>query len=79
MTLYLFNLLTEEDKLSTVWELGEYIDCFISKTAKLNLYAINKFYVEVVYDATNNKIVGVESFKSGKCLDKYLPNLNTLF
>ena len=24
MTLYEFNQLTEEDKLSTVWELGEY-------------------------------------------------------
>ena len=41
-----------------------------------NLYAINKFYVEVVYDAKNNKIIGVESFKTGKDLDKYLPEIS---
>ena len=40
-------------------------------------YVINKFYVEVVYDTKNNKIIGVESFKTGKYLEKYFPNIKT--
>lgn len=79
MTLYEFNLLIEEDKLISIWDIGEFIDNHISTKGIKNLYAINKFYVEVIYDAKTNKIIGVESFKTGKDLDKYLPNLNTLF
>ena len=66
MTLYQFNILTEDDKLKTVWDIGEFIDNHISIDGIKNLYAINKFYVEVVYDANNNKIIGVERFKTGK-------------
>ena len=51
MTLYEFNILTEDDKLKTVWDIGEFIDNHISIDGIKNLYAINKFYVEVVYDA----------------------------
>ena len=40
-------------------------------------YVINKFYFEVVYDTKNNKIIGVESFKTGKYLEKYFPNIKT--
>jgi hypothetical protein len=75
MTLYQFNILTEDNKLKTVWDIGEFIKNHISIDGIKNLYAINKFYVEVVYDATNNKIIGVESFKTGKDLDTYLPSI----
>jgi hypothetical protein len=78
MTLYQFNILTEDNKLKTVWDIGEFIDNHISIDGIKNLYAINKFYVEVVYDAQNNQIIGVESFKTGKDLDKYLPDLSRL-
>jgi hypothetical protein len=78
MTLYQFNILTEDNKLKTVWDIGEFIKNHISIDGIKNLYAINKFYLEVVYDATNNKIIGVESFKTGKDLDKYLPDLSRL-
>jgi hypothetical protein len=32
---------------------------------------INKFFVEVVYDAEHNVVTEVRSFKSGHSLDKY--------
>jgi hypothetical protein len=79
LTLYEFNLLTEDDKLKTVWDIGEFIENHISLDGIKNLYAINKFYVEVVYDAQNNQIIGVESFKTGKDLDKYLPSIETKY
>jgi hypothetical protein len=76
LTLYEFNLLTEDNKLKTVCDIGEFIENHISIDGIKNLYAINKFYVEVVYDAKSNQIIGVESFKTGKDLDKYLPNIS---
>jgi hypothetical protein len=79
LTLYKFNQLSEDNKLKTVWDIGEFIENHISIDGIKNLYAINKFYVEVVYDAQNNQIIGVESFKTGKDLDKYLPSIETKF
>ena len=35
------------------------------------------FFVEVVYDAKQNKITEVRCFKEGHLLDKYSPNLKT--
>ncbi len=34
------------------------------------------FFVEVVYDAKENKITEVRSFKEGHLLDKYVPKFN---
>jgi|TARA_B110000967_G_C18751998_1_gene493305 hypothetical protein len=58
MTLYEFNVLADDDKLKTVWDIGVFIDNYISEQTIKNLYAINKFYAEVVYDAKTNKIIG---------------------
>ena len=38
---------------------------------RINCYAIDKFFVEVVYDAEQNVITEVRSFKYGQLLDKY--------
>ncbi len=43
---------------------------------KINRYAIEKFFVEVVYDAKYNVITEVRSFKYGYSLDKYAPRLD---
>jgi len=43
----------------------------------LSCYAIDMFFVELVYDADKNKIIKVRSFISGWCLDKYSPNFKT--
>ena len=34
-------------------------------------YAIDKFFVEIIYDGEHNVITEVKSFKSGHSLDKY--------
>ena len=33
------------------------------------------FFVELVYNKEQNKVIEVRSFKSGHCLDKYSANL----
>jgi hypothetical protein len=77
MTLYEFNRLNEEEQLKTVWSIGVFLDNYISKTETLNCYAINMFFVELVYDKDKNKVIEVRSFKSGHRLDKYSPNFKT--
>ena len=37
------------------------------------------FFVEVVYDAKQNKITEVRCFKEGCLLDKYSPDIKTEF
>jgi hypothetical protein len=78
MTLYDFNLLELNCKMEVVNERGIYLDNYITKYEKFNLYAINMFFVEVCYNSLENKISGIKSFKSGHLLDKY-SNIDGLF
>jgi len=71
MTLYQFNSLTLEEKQATVWDKGVFLDNHITKSEKCNCYAIDKFFVEVVYDSEHNTITEIRSFKTGESLDKY--------
>jgi hypothetical protein len=77
MTLYEFNLLSLEDKQAIVWEEGIYLDNYVANGIKINCYAIDKFFVEVHYNAKHNTITNVTAFKTGNDLDKY-SNLNAI-
>ena len=44
---------------------------YITKDIKINCYAIDKFFVEIVYDSEHNTITEVRSLKYGHSLDKY--------
>ena len=44
---------------------------YVTKDIRLNCYAIDKFFVEVVYDGEQNVITEIRSFKTGHLLDKY--------
>ncbi len=70
-------MLNTDDKLKSVWKHGTFIDNYITKTERTNLYGIDAFYVDVVYDPDTNEIVEVRSFKTGKCLEKYFPEIRT--
>jgi hypothetical protein len=72
MTLYEFNLLKEPQQYYQVLnKSGIYLDNHINGSQRFNLYAIDRFFVEVEYNNTENKIVGLRSFKTGSLLDKY--------
>jgi hypothetical protein len=71
MTLYEFNLLDINNQMETVNQQGVYLDNYITKSKKFNLYAINMFFVEVCYNSLENKISGIKSFKSGNLLNRY--------
>ena len=77
MTLYEFRMLNEDEQLTAVWDKGIFLENYITKTDKINCYAIDMFFVELVYDAKQNKITEVRCFKEGHRLDKYSPKFNT--
>ena len=79
MTLYEFNLLSKKQKIITVFDKGVFLDNYISQTETLNCYAIDLFFVELVYDSEVNQIIDVRSFISGWCLDKYSLNIQTKY
>ena len=51
------------------------MDNFVTEDIRINCYAIDKFFVEVVYDGEQNVVTEVRSFKSGQSLDKYSPKI----
>jgi len=76
MTLIEFNSLTLEDKQATVWDKGVFLDNYITNDIKINCYALDRFFVKVVYIAQHNVITEVRSFKYEHSLDKYTPKLD---
>ena len=63
MTLYEFNILELNERMEAVNQCGTFLDNFITKHIRINCYAIDKFFVEVVYDAEENVNIEVRSFK----------------
>lgn len=72
MTLYEFNSLEEQSRFTYLWEFGVYLDSVIMESLRINLYAINMFFVEVHYDAKSNTIKDIQTFKHGHMIDKYI-------
>ena len=64
-------ILSFEEKQATTWNHGVFLDNYITKDIRINCYAIDKFFVEIVYDGEQNVITEVRSFKCGHSLDKY--------
>jgi len=71
MTLYEFNILSFEEQYKAVIEQGVFLDNYITEDIRINCYAIDKYFVEIVYDGKQNTIKEVRSFKYCKELDKY--------
>ena len=78
MTLYEFNRLELNERMEAVNQYGTFLDNHITEKEKYNCYAIDKFFLEVVYDAEHNVITEVRSFKNGHSLDKYSGRLNNI-
>ncbi|MFG6686231.1 hypothetical protein ACGK9U_06595 [Mariniflexile sp. HNIBRBA6329] len=71
MTLYNFNILSFEEKQAVVYDIGVFLDNYVTKDIRINCYAIDKFFVELVYNAEFNTITEVRSFKYGAEMEKY--------
>lgn len=79
MTLYEFNLLDDPEQYNIVWDKGFFLDTAFENGLKINIYAIDMFFIEVCYDPQSNRIVEKRSFKEGHRLDKYSKELKNYF
>ncbi|WP_372758000.1 hypothetical protein [Mariniflexile sp.] len=79
MTLYEFNRLELNERMEAVNQYGTFLVNYITKDIHINCYAIDEFFVEVVYGAENNTITEVRSFKYGLELDKYSVHIKVPF
>ena len=71
-----FSLLTLEDKASRIWHEGIYLMHRFDKSNKIELYALDGFFVEVgftpFYAPVDEAIVHMKWFKNPIYLDPYL-------
>jgi len=75
MKLEAFNQLSYDEKLFRVVDKGTFLDNYVTEDLRMNLYAIDKFYVELVYDGEANKVSEIRSFEPGIHLDKYVNHI----
>ena len=71
ITLYDFNKLSLEEHQVALWSKGKFLDNHITEKEKCIVYALGKFFVEVVYDPKHNVITELRAFMTGHLLDKY--------
>jgi hypothetical protein len=61
--------------MEAINQYGTFLDNYITQDIRISCYALDKFFVEVVYDGEQNTITEVRSFKSGHSLDRYSAKL----
>ena len=71
MTLYEFKCLAEDAQYTVTFTEGIFIEYSIEDPIRYALYAVDRFFVEVAYDSTNNNIIQLVSFIEGDKLNRY--------
>jgi hypothetical protein len=56
MTLYEYKMLSEDEQYDTVFANDKFLDIVIKGNSKFVLYAIDKFFVDVIWDNKKNEI-----------------------
>ncbi|TRW21952.1 hypothetical protein FMM05_19375 [Flavobacterium zepuense] len=74
MKIYEFLILDEESRYQIVFDKGVHIALYSSSKYIYHLYALDNFYVEILYDPITLMITGHLPFKHGIHLEKYLPD-----
>ncbi len=62
LSFYDYTLLAENDQYDLVFTMGEFIGSSTRNDMKFALYKLCSFFVEVVYNAEDNRIVKLSSF-----------------
>lgn len=71
MTIKEFDKLSEHERYDIIFTQGDFIEYWINGNQRFALYGVFMFYVEVEYNAIENKIKNMISFDDGKLFDKY--------
>lgn len=76
MTLYKFNKLSLQQKISFLEMAGAQIDSRNEASFKIVLFQIEAFYVELYYKKQSIKICKMEAFTVSRKLKPYLEKIN---
>ena len=71
MTLCEYKMYSEDEQYEPVFSKGKFLDIYLRGNTKYVLYAIDMFFVEVIWDNEKDEIIGLGQFKEGDSLDKY--------
>lgn len=74
LTLFDFNALSANEKAELVWQ-GSFLADREEDGLRIQLYALPSFYVEVCYDAVENKITEFRAFTNKQLLAPYLAQI----
>ncbi|GAA4277568.1 hypothetical protein [Aquimarina mytili] len=72
ITLQEYRNLSKKEQEVLLTEKGKHLDSLKEGYYGYALYALDRFFVEVVYASSSNRIVSIKSFNSGKRLDFYV-------
>lgn len=64
--------LPAKEQYALVFDQGIFLEKRYGENSEFSLYAVNRFFVELEYDKTENLIVGKHAFISGNSLDSYI-------
>jgi hypothetical protein len=66
LSFYEFTQLSKEEQYDLVFREGEFINSSFKNDVKFALYQLHSFYVEVTYNAKDNRIVNLTSYMSAR-------------
>jgi len=72
MTLYEFNKLDITSQRRAVNEFGTFLESYRDDKERCSLYAIDMFFVEMIYHPINKSMKEIRAFKHGHRLDRYV-------
>jgi hypothetical protein len=78
LTLLEFNSLELKYKIGVTLRQAVFLDHYMSNYDRINIYALDSFFIELVYDINYFNIISVNSFNSGNELDKYAVDFSKL-
>ena len=76
MTLAEFRQLSVPHRAHATWNRGTFLACVDTGRAGRSLYYLNGFYVELIYDFQDNRVLGVFPFRDAWHLADWLERIN---
>jgi hypothetical protein len=74
--IYGFIRLSMDERANYTWQVGAFLHNRKGEGFNANLYGVEDYYVEVLYDTERNAIVDVLPFKSLDLLNPYLDTID---
>jgi hypothetical protein len=71
LSFYDFKNLPPHEQYDLVFTQGDFINYYLKGEIRYVLYSLIKFFVEVEYNVSENKILNLVAFEEGKLLDRY--------